>query len=307
MSRDLTQPELEDFRTERSTRPFPRFRTGIPEPFERSSSANASQIGPSREVARPFSPSDARIPDNTRAVFHERDRAYRLRESERHTLAELGMFRLIPTEDLRKHAYQIHPEEMKQDIRNLLRQGLIRRVTSEDLVAPPREMLTLTQQGYRLVRPNRFVADGQLVYHGFPKFKEADHDADIYRLYQKAAAQIEAEGGTILRVVLQVELQKNLKRDLAIWGTESRHEIASRYGLQVVGEKIPIPDLRVEYQTPEEQMAYRDLELITEHYRRADLAEKVSAGFSLYARRNEADRLRRALDRRGLTAGVLSL
>jgi len=307
MSRDFTHPELEDFRTESSTRPYPGFRTGIPEPFERPSSANASEIGPSREVARPFSPSGARIRDNTRAVFYERDRAYRLRESERHTLAELGMFRLIPTEDLRKHAYQNHPEEMKQDIRNLLRQGLIRRVAFEDLVAPPREMLTLTQQGYRLVRPNRFVADNQLVYHGFPKLQEADHDADIYRLYQKAAAQIEAEGGTNLRVVLQVELQKKLKRDLAIWGTESRHEIASRYGLRVVGEKIPIPDLRVEYQTPEGQMAYMDLELITEHYRPAHLAEKVSAGFSLYARRCGADRLRRTFDRRGLTAAVVSL
>jgi len=307
MSRDFTFPEPEDFRTESSTRPYPGFRTGIFEPFERPSPANASENGPPHEAARSFGPSGARIPDNTRAVFYERDRAYRLRESERHTLAELGMFRLIPTEDLRKHAYQNHPEEMKQDIRNLLRQGLIRRVASEDLVAPPREMLTLTQQGYRLVRPNRFVPDEQLVYHGFPKLKEADHDADIYRVYQKAAAQIEAEGGTNLRVVLQVELQKNVKRDLAMWGTGSRHEIASRYGLRVVGDKIPIPDVRIEYQTPEEQMAYWDLELITEHYRSADLAEKVSAGFSLYARRNEAGRLRRALDRRGLTAGLVSL
>jgi len=307
MSRDFTFPEPEDFRTESSTRPYPGFRTGIFEPFERPSPANASENGPPHEAARSFGPSGARIPDNTRAVFYERDRAYRLRESERHTLAELGMFRLIPTEDLRKHAYQNHPEEMKQDIRNLLRQGLIRRVAYEDFIAPPREMLTLTQQGYRLVRPNRFVADDQLVYHGFPKLKEADHDADIYRVYQKAAAQIEAEGGTNLRVVLQVELQKNVKRDLAIWGIGSRHEIASRYGLRVVGEKIPIPDIRVEYQMPEEQMAYRDLELITEHYRAADLAEKVSAGFSLYARRNEADRLRRVLDRRGLTAGLVSL
>jgi len=304
MSRDFTPPELEDFRTESPSRPYPDLRTVIPEPVERLSPANISEFGLPREVARP---SGARRPDNTRAVFHERDRAYRLRESERHTLAEVGMFRLIPTEDLRKHSYQNHPEEMKQDIRNLSRQGLIRLIASEDLVAPPREMLTLTQQGYRLVRSNRFVADDQPVYHGFPKLKEANHDADIYRLYQKGAAQIEAEGGTNLRVLLQVELQKKLKRDLAIWGTESRHEIASRYRLQVVGEKIPIPDLRVEYQTPEGRMAYIDLELITEHYRPALLAEKVSAGFSLYARRSGADRLRRALDRRGLTAGLVSL
>jgi len=307
MSRDFTPFEVEDFRKERSTRPDPRLRTSIPEPLERLSPENASQIGLLREVARSFGPSGARTPDNTPAVFYESDRAYRLRESERHTLAELGMFRLIPTEDLRKHAYQNHPEEMGQDIRNLLRQNLVRRVASEDLVAPPREMLTLTTEGYRLVRSNRFVPDDQSIYHGFFKPKEANHDADIYRLYQKGASQIEAEGGTNLRVVLQAELQKKLKRDLAIWGTESQREIASRYGLQVVGKKVPVPDLRIEYQTREEEMACIDLELVTEHYHPALLAEKVSAGFSLYARRSGADRLRRVLDRQGLKAGVLSL
>jgi hypothetical protein len=306
MSRDFT-PELEDFRKESSTRPYPRFRTGIPEPLEQLSRVNAPQIGLSREAARSFRPSVVRTPDNTRAVFYERDRAYRLRESERHTLAEVGMFRLIPIEDLRKHAYQNHPEEMKQDIRNLWRQNLVWRVASEDLVAPPREMLTLTKEGYRLVRSNGFVPASQCIYHGFLKPKEANHDADIYRLYQKGAAQIEAEGGTNLRVVLQAELQKKLNRDLALWGTESRHEIASRYGLQVVGKKVPVPDLRIEYQTPEEEMAWIDLELVTEHYRPAVLAEKVSAGFSLYAPRSGADRLRHILDRRGLTARVLSL
>jgi hypothetical protein len=299
MSRDL---ELQDFREQSPSRPYPDSRTDIAEPVERQP-ANASQIGHPREAARSFHPSWARTPDR-RAVFYERDRAYRLRPSERRTLIELGKFRLIPTEDLRRHAYQNRQKEMNQDLRNLLRQGLIQRAASEDLVAPPREMLTLTQEGYRLVRLNRFVPDGQFIYCGFLKPKEVNHDADIYRLYQKGAAQIEAEGGTNLRVVLQSELQAKFNRDLVIL---SREETASRYGLQVVGEKVPVPDLRIEYQTQEGEWAWMDLELVTEHYRPTMLAEKVSAGFSLYAPRREAERLRRALDRRGLAAGISSL
>ncbi len=57
-------------------------------------------------------------------MFYERDRAYRLRESEVHTLSDLGKFRVIATEDLATHAYQDHREEMEHDIRNLVQQGL---------------------------------------------------------------------------------------------------------------------------------------------------------------------------------------
>ncbi len=74
-----------------------------------------------------------------------------------------------------------------------------------------------------------------------------------------------------------------------------------------MGEKIPVPDLRIEYETRDGEMARVDLELATEHYRPGQLAEKVRAGFSLYASRSDADRLRRVLDQRELTAEILNL
>ena len=168
-------------------------------------------------------------------------------------------------------------------------------------------MLTLTKEGHRLIRANRFVPEAQSIYYGFVKPKEANHDADIYQLYQKEASKILDEGGKNLRVVLDFELKKKLNRDFATFGAESRQEIASRHGLLVVGEKIPVPDLRIEYETRDGEMARVDLELATEHYRPSQLAEKVRAGFSLYAPRSEADRLRRVLDQRELTAEILSL
>ena len=54
-------------------------------------------------------------------------------------------------------------------------------------------------------------------------------------------------------------------------------------------------------------MARVDLELATEHYRGSNLAEKVRAGFSLYARAQDAPGLRRVLDQKELTAEILSL
>jgi hypothetical protein len=50
-----------------------------------------------------------------------------------------------------------------------------------------------------------------------------------------------------------------------------------------------------------------DLELATRNYRPRALAEKAKAGFSLYARREDASRLRRVLDESEITARILSL
>jgi hypothetical protein len=306
MSRDFTPGEFEELRTDGTVL---RERTPEPDtkhPEQGRSPGRNPRIDRDAETPRDPRPDSARSSDS-RTLFYERDRAYRLRESEVHTLTELGKFRVISTEDLASHAYQGHREEMEHDIRNLSRQGLIQQGAFEGPEANRREMLTLTKEGHGLLRANRFVSDGQSTYHGFVKPKEANHDADIYRLYQKEASRILDEGGKNLRVVLDFEMKKKLNRDFVTFGAESRQEIASRHGLQVVGEKIPVPDLRIEYETRDGEMARVDLELVTEHYRPSYLAEKVRAGFSLYAPRSEADRLRRVLDQRELTAEILSL
>jgi hypothetical protein len=126
-------------------------------------------------------------------------------------------------------------------------------------------------------------------------------------MYQKEAARIETAGGKGLRVELDFELKKKLNRDFATFGTEARQQIAARHGLRVVNGKIPVPDLRIEYETRDGDMARVDLELATEHYRPRQLAEKVRAGFSLYSSPGDADRLRHVLDQRELTAEILSL
>jgi hypothetical protein len=75
-------------------------------------------------------------------------------------------------------------------------------------------------------------------------------------------------------------------------------EVAEKHHLKVVNGKIPVPDLRVEYETPELELRRVDLELATRDYRPRAMAEKASAGFSLYGCSEDASRLRRVLDER---------
>ena len=87
-----------------------------------------------------------------------------------------------------------------------------------------------------------------------------------------------------------------------------RKEVAERYHLKVVSGKIPIPDLRIEYvKENDNEIQRRDLELATEHYRPRGLAQKARAGFQIYARQRETDRLRRIRDDRELSAAIYSL
>jgi len=247
-----------------------------------------------------------------RRVYELRGRTYRLRNSEIATMVELGKFRAVAKEDLAEFAYSGNNDRMRPDVENLLRQGLVEMKSIPHEEMGSRQLLTLTKNGHRFLSQTQSDGKGQTLYHGFTKPREAHHDADLYRLYQKATEKIERQGGRHLRVVLDYELKKHLFRDLAKLGkdrnsADGKHAIAEKHGLQVVRGKIPVPDVRIEYETRDGERARVDLELATGHYRGRNLIEKVRAGFSLYARADDVSKLRRVLDQRELTAEILSL
>jgi hypothetical protein len=249
--------------------------------------------------------------DSPRA-YYVRDRAYLLRNSEMHCLKEIGKFRVIAATDLTKYAYGGSRERMDKDIRRLARQSLITDKTIEISQKKTIRVVTLTKAGHRLLKKTNQLPDDQPIYHGLVKRREVKHDADLYRLYQKEAARIERGGGRPVRVLLDFELKRNLNRDLALLGPgkddpDRKREVAEKHHLKVVNGKIPVPDLRVEYQTPELELRRVDLELATRDYRPRAMAEKASAGFSLYGRSEDASRLRRVLDEREITARILTL
>jgi hypothetical protein len=260
------------------------------------------------------SPSSEPVPHpaEPREVHEIRGRTFRVRESEVRAMVELGKFRAVAQEDLTEFFYGGDRARLRADLENLSRQGLVEIKAIPHEETGSRTLLTLTKQGHRFLTETQAALKGQVLYHGFTKLREAHHDADLYRLYRKAAEKIERNAGKHLRVVLDYEMKKRLYHDLTKLGTERnsssrQREVAERHGLQMVRGKIPVPDIRVEYETRDDEKARLDVELATGHYRGRNLAEKVLAGFSIYARGEDASKLRKVLDGRELTAEILSL
>jgi hypothetical protein len=293
---------------------FPGSREVPYEPRHPAFGAAEPQVANRIEKDLPVSPANPRRDrgPEPRKVCRIRSCVYRLRPSEISTMIEVGKFGIVAKEDLREFAYAGDKDRMRLDLENLIRQSLLQIKSVPHEEQGVRHLLALTKAGHRLLQSTTIAAKEQALYHGFKKPKEAHHDADLYRLYQKAAEKIERSGGQHLRLILDYELEKRVYHDLAKLGPdrtapESRRAVAEHYDLQVVGGKIPLPDLRIEYETPDGERAHVDLELATNHYRLRNLVEKIQAGFSIYAHSLDASKLRRVLDQHELTAEILEL
>ena len=276
----------------------------------RASTPKAPGHGQSAEVRDQHSAGDDRSPSSR--AYYVRDRTYLLRDSQMHSLKEIGKFRVVAARDLAKFAYGGDRDRMEKDIRGLARQSLLTAKTVAISQKKTLRIVALTKAGHRLLTETAQLPDDQPIYHGLAKPREVKHDADLYRLYQREAARIERAGGRPVRVLLDYELKRNLNRDLALLGPQKddpnrKTEVAEKHHLHLVNGKIPVPDLRLEYETPDLELRHVDLELATRDYRPRAITEKAAAGFSLYGRSEDASRLRRVLDEREITAGILTL
>src|SRR5216683_4438804 len=269
------------------------------------------------EISRATSPDHRNLPlrsDRERTQYSDRDRTYSLRPSEIRTLTDVGRFRAVAVEDLANLGYAGDRPGMDSDLRNLVRQGLLQRRGTSALKKESQHVLTLTKQGQRFLRRQGLVPEDQTIYSGLVKPKEANHDASLYRLYQKAAGEIERNGGKVLRVQLDYELKEKLYRKLGKaqapgegWNQRSKLALADQFRLPVVNGKVAFPDVRIEYANQEMEISRVDLELATGHYHAQHLSEKARAGFQIYARSEDAAGLRRVRDEREIMTAILSL
>jgi len=256
---------------------------------------------------------DAR--ENKRLNMRALEKWYGLSERERGTLGEIGRFRTIDAEALSNYRYSGKPAAFRNEIARLQQQGLLQRRSIS--VGKNRDTLiivALTKEGARLVRQDHQLTDKQAIYAGFVKPAEVPHDAAIYQMYQIEAKVIEAKGGKIQRVVLDYELKKEVYSKLArereagaLEYMRRQQEIADEQRLPVVDGKIALPDLRIEYETPEGDLDHVDLELATEHYHRGHMAVKTRAAFKMYGFVSTSRGRRAQWEGRELTATVLSL
>jgi hypothetical protein len=218
-----------------------------------------------------------------------RGRVYRVRHSEWHTLRTVGTFRVVAESDLVRDAGD--HKTMRNDLRHLVEEGLLDRKTGMVNHHPTR-LITLTAEGKALVDRHRDVTGWgrtQQYHAGLVKPKELAHDVQLYRAYRAEAARIEETGGRVSRVVLDYELKRDYqqflnRRDRSPEGTfdGDLQAFADARQLPIVDGHLELPDLRLEYETADGRTETRDVEVVTEHYSRSQLAGKARAGFALY-------------------------
>lgn len=242
----------------------------------------------------------------------ERQRTPALHESESKALTDIGMFRVLAFEDLARHRYGGDVTRTKQELGTLSRKGLLRWRTSYPEQAV---YVTLSRPGHQRIAAYHEQGNSQQrLYYGFVNTREARHDAALYRLYQQEIERIERMGGKVQRVILDFELRQSINRRLAKLASlpkaehaQHQRDIAQEHGLKVVNGKIPLPDLRLEYQGPDQELWKVDLELVTTHYHHDMVATKAEAGFVMYAFAEDTARLRPAMQDPEIMQDILSL
>ena len=249
-----------------------------------------------------------RLSEDTRTAYELRGREYHLNSPQSAMLRDVGAFRTITAESLQKHLYHGDKDRFRKDLRNLTDQRLIE-IHPES--AGKSRYVSLTRTGKAVTEAHLRTNQAQAVYSGIVKKRELRHDAAIYELYHKEAQHIAKSGGTPKRVVLDFELKKNINREVSKLQDLSpaeyerrRQEIADAHGLRLVEGKIQIPDLRVEYESREQEQCKVDLECVTGHYKARQIAAKTAAGFKLY---NQDYRGRSAERGEDLVGEVISL
>jgi hypothetical protein len=242
------------------------------------------------------------------------DRFHSLRSSEIRGMSDIGKFRTVDTEDLLRFAYQNDAARMNQDIRSLRSQRLIEERKIYQAHRKPRRVLTLTEQGQRILRKGRHVPDDQRLYHGFVKLREIDHDADLYKVYQKEVDDIQRQGGKVTRVRLDFELKGAVNRDreAAVKLPQGQRPawlktVALQHGLTINGGTIQLPDIQIDYETPEGTIAHANLELVSKNYRGDAMRSKAGAGFKVYVRAGDSNRVKRALQDSAAVEELLSI
>jgi len=229
-------------------------------------------------------------------------------------MSDIGRFRTIDTADLGRCVYGGDSSRMTRDLASLRQQGLIEEKTAFRAHKQPRRVVTLTGVAHRIIRKAGGLPRRQKIYHGFVKAREINHDADLYRVYQQAAEKVQAAGGRPLRVRLDFELKALVQREKqavkSLPEAEQRTRLAmlaERHGLVLSGTSLHVPDVQLEYETSDRELARENLELVSENYRSAGIQSKAASGFTLYARGSDAARVRRALPDSHSVTRILSI
>jgi hypothetical protein len=271
------------------------------ESFRPSSGRGGGRPGPTAASR------DTRARDS-KTVYSLRGQRYRVNSGQTELLQELGAFRTVTAASLQNHVYHGEGERFGKDLHSLKNQGLL-------TVRPSSRInggyLSLTKAGKNLTEANLRTNPDQAIYAGIVNKRALRHDAAMYDMYRQEAQAISLAGGTPRRVVLDFELKKYVNFQLAkiqhlsrMEREPGRREIARAHGLKVVGGHIQFPDVRIEFESRDQEPCTVDLECVNRNYGAGAVAAKSAAGFKLY---NQDYRGRSAERGQDLVGEVLSL
>jgi hypothetical protein len=275
-----------------------------------------SDSSPANHPEKPQTREQNAIPRSAgrRIERDDQGRPYSLRDREIQAMTDVGTFRTVDVQDLKRFAYAGDEGAMKHDLRELRTAGLIEEKTLIRAHKEPRKVVALTATGQRIVRKTSGLPKDQALYHGFVKPREIEHDADLYKVYQYAAEEIRKEGGKPVRVRLDFELkgavqrEKNAVKGLAQEEQKKRLEaFAKQHNVAINGTRIHVPDVQLEYETRDGELERANLELVSENYRNEGIRGKAEAGFAIYARSGDTARIRRALQDTHTVERILSI
>lgn len=282
-----------------------------PSPLERHVTPLKDIAAHPRQVTRPKieRPSTPKIPTPSQEIPTDhrvqRNRipqqaiGLSLRDEEVKLLSVVGRFRVASLKDLSQSIYDKRDARMERDLAFLRQKGLVelntvlartdgRRVLHREAI----KVVTLTEAGKRVARQTSGVPKDQQLYAGLVKYREVEHDSEIYRAYLKQADAIERKGGTNLRVRLDFELKSQVQKAIHAERkaapdrelNDIKKQVAERFDLPFAENRIQIPDARIEYDLDQgSRTGHDDIEVVTAAYHRGHLHGKAQAKFHLYA------------------------
>ncbi len=223
-----------------------------------------------------------------RGLVRDRDRDYTLNGSESRTLSTIGAFRVVAERDVRD------PRDEVFNTRHLENQGLIHYVPLNE----HERAVSLTDAGRGLLERYRDTRSDhrQAFYAGADKARERTHDAQLYRAYLETAERLQAREARVLRVELDRELKRDYQRFLQDRNRGDRdsdgrpdrtpeeiQDWAREHDLPYFDGQVHFPDVRIEYQDPNGDVRWEDVEVTTAHYRGGHASAAARSGFSIHA------------------------
>jgi DNA-binding PadR family transcriptional regulator len=225
-----------------------------------------------------------------RELIRVRERTYELNGPESRTLATIGAFRVVRTEDLRDPS-----DPRERGLKHLHDQGLVRSVS---LGGRTRDVVVLTREGRDVLEARRredAPEPRQVFYEGLRKPREVTHDAVLYRAYRRASERLRDQGADVRRVVLDYELKREYQSFLQECNREQPasdgrtrrddEEVehwAREHNLPYFDDQVHFPDVRIEYDDQDGHHRVEDIEVVTANYRGAHGASAARSGFTCY-------------------------